>query len=111
VDEALAAGAAGAGRVVFVVAPDEADRLSLRAVQALNIADAVAPGPGAGAGDIVERHARRDAERLPAADPARLAHAAREGLLVVVVEDAADPLVLQALGKMGVSTTVLAPAP
>jgi precorrin-2 dehydrogenase/sirohydrochlorin ferrochelatase len=111
VDEALTAPDSRIGSVVFVIAPDEADRLSLRAVQALNIADAVAPGPGAGAGDIVARHARRDAERLPAADPARLAEAAGEGLLVVVVADTADPLVIQVLAEIGVATTVLAPAP
>jgi precorrin-2 dehydrogenase/sirohydrochlorin ferrochelatase len=109
VDEALTAGDARIGSVVFVIAPEEADRLSLRAVQALNMADAVAPGSGAG--DIVARHARRDAERLPAADPARLAEAADEGLLVVVVEDVADPVLIQALAEMGVATTVLAPAP
>jgi len=109
IDEALAGPSRGAGRVVFVIAPDETDRLSLRAVRALNIADVVVVGEGGE--PIIAAHARRDAERWPAADLARLTAAAGEGLLCVLVARAPDLDMIAALGERGVETAVLAPAP
>jgi precorrin-2 dehydrogenase/sirohydrochlorin ferrochelatase len=109
IDEALASPPAGAGRVVVVIAPDDPDRLSLRAVRALNIADIVVAGDAGEA--IVEAHARRDAERLGVAEPAQLAKAAAGGLLSVIVARAADPDLARSLAALGVETAVLAPAP
>jgi precorrin-2 dehydrogenase/sirohydrochlorin ferrochelatase len=109
IEEALAAGASGAGRVVFVVAPEEPDRLSLRAVRALNIADVVFAGDGGAA--IVAAHARRDAERLAAADLPALAKVAADGLTCVAVMRAPDEALITALAALGVETAVLAPAP
>jgi precorrin-2 dehydrogenase/sirohydrochlorin ferrochelatase len=109
VDEAIARPGAQAGRASFVLAPTEADRLSLRAVRALNIADVVAVAPDARA--IAATHARRDAQRLSVDDHDALVDAATHGLLVVILSPRADAALLARLEAAGVATDVVAPAP
>jgi len=104
-DAALAIGAATVGRIVLIELPEAEDLLSLRALQALGAAEVVvAPIEARG---LVDRHARRDAERLApnAADPTRLAELARAGRIVAVVGGAAD------LTGVDVAVERLAPAP
>ncbi|MGH7024756.1 MAG: NAD(P)-dependent oxidoreductase [Caulobacteraceae bacterium] len=84
-DAAIAEGLTAAGRVVLIDLPPADDLITLRAVQALGAAEVVA-GP-AEAQDLLARHARRDAERLPLAEATaeRLADLAKAGKMVVVI--------------------------
>jgi precorrin-2 dehydrogenase/sirohydrochlorin ferrochelatase len=109
IEAALADAGAAPGRVAFVLAPSEPDRLSLRAVRALNIADTIIAGPESK--DLVEAHARRDAERLdhPAAEA--LARRAAAGLSTVIITTTADEALLGELITRGVEFDLLAPAP
>ena len=108
-DAALARPEARRGAISLIEAPDQPDRLSLRAVRTLNAADAVVIGYGAAA--IVESHARRDVERWAEPDLERLVTAALAGDLIVVVDRQPDISLAKALQDRGVSVEFLAPAP
>lgn len=109
IEAALQGGEPGPGRVVVVLAPVEPDLISLRAMRALNVADAVVAAGDAM--DLVAAHARRDVERLPLADADDLAERAAVGLSTVVVTRTADEALLLALADRGVEVDLLAPAP
>ncbi|MBV8684673.1 MAG: siroheme synthase [Caulobacteraceae bacterium] len=106
---ALTETGAGPGRVAIVLAPREADLISLRAVRVLNVADAVAAGPESR--DLVEAHSRRDAERLDNPDVGELARRAAAGLSTVIVAAKADKEFVRELTAQGVEVDLLAPAP
>jgi precorrin-2 dehydrogenase/sirohydrochlorin ferrochelatase len=108
-DAALAEPVARQGRVSFIEAPDPADRLSLRAVRALNVADIVVIGEGAA--QIIASHARRDAERWTDAPVDRLAAAAGRGDLIVVADRDPKAALAEVLTGLGVAVERLAPAP
>ena len=109
IDSALAQGDARLGGVSLIEAPIQADRLSLRAVRALSVADAVVMGEGAT--PIVEAHARRDVERWDARDAGALGAAALTGQLIAVVDRHPDRQLEGALRAMAVRVEFLAPAP
>lgn len=110
-DAAIAGGWSAVGRVSFIAAPVTPDLLSVRAVRALNMADMLVVG--AGAGPVIEAHARRDADHRAwgAETESVLALQAREGRLVAVVglEDRAE--VARRLAATGVRVERLEPAP
>jgi precorrin-2 dehydrogenase/sirohydrochlorin ferrochelatase len=97
------------GRIVLILAPKEADRLSLRAVRVLNAADVVAADQAASG--IVDAHARRDAERAGPDDADRFVRAAAQGLTVAIVRPGPPSPVVEALAALGAAVEVLAPAP
>lgn len=105
--EALEARADGrpAGRVCIIDHKGPADLVSLRSARRLAEADAVAEGEGADPGVLAL--ARRDARRIDA-DPAGVAAAAGEGLLVLVL---GAPQLAEALRASGVAVEVLTSAP
>ncbi|MFN3520969.1 MAG: bifunctional precorrin-2 dehydrogenase/sirohydrochlorin ferrochelatase [Phenylobacterium sp.] len=104
---ALAQGAAGAGRVVYVAGRGPADLLTLRAVRALAAADLLIADPDAD--PAILALARRDAERLEAAEATAealiaLARAGRTAVRVVTAP--ADAAELRALAAAGVCVEV-----
>lgn len=104
-DAALAGDAGAVGRIVLIDLPEADDLLSLRAVQALAAAEVVvAPDEARG---LVDRHARRDAERLTpeSAGHARVAELVRAGRIVAVLGAAPD------LTGVDLAVERLAPAP
>ena len=107
-DEAIAAGWAGVGRVTFVEGVAVADLVSLRAVRALDTADVIVAGEDAAA--FLADHGRRDAERPASADAETLAALARAGRLVAVVGERADLGLVQALRALEIAVEVLSPA-
>jgi precorrin-2 dehydrogenase/sirohydrochlorin ferrochelatase len=109
-DAAIAGGWASLGRVAFIVPPEAEDLLSVRAVRLLNIADLVLADRQDEA--LLDRHARRDAERrdLCAAAAADLIDLARAGRIVAVLASPA-PTLIEALRQAGVEAALLAPAP
>jgi precorrin-2 dehydrogenase/sirohydrochlorin ferrochelatase len=109
IDQAIADAAWREGRVDILEAPQEGDRLSLRAVRALGAADVVVMGEGSG--EIIERHARRDAERWASATPLELARGAKSGLRLAVVDAAPDRDLLMGVRALGATADLLAPAP
>ncbi len=100
-DAAIGHGAPPGGRVSFVLAPGDADLISVRAVRALATADVIVAEPSSA---MVERHARRDAERRSPdeAPPAWIVAAAREGVNLAVVGPAPSAGLLEDLGDMAV---------
>lgn len=101
-DAALAQRQAPNGRIFLIDLPDSEDLMSLRAVQALGAAEAVA-APPKGEG-LLARHARRDAARLDhralAAGP--LTELARHGRSVAVLAPTADLVAALAGGPVEV---------
>jgi len=115
-DEAIASRGFSAGRVSFIDIPSAADLLSVRAVRVLNLADILVLG--AGAGPLVELHARRDAEHWsldgsgwgPEVEVA-IGDQARAGRLVAVVDRTDGGPAAQRLAAGGVAVERLEPAP
>ena len=105
-DAAIVGGAPPLGRVSFVLEPAVEDLISVRAVRALATADVVVAEPSS---TLVDRHARRDAERRSTADapPAWVVAAAREGVNLAVIGPAPSADLLDALAGRAV---VLVPA-
>jgi precorrin-2 dehydrogenase/sirohydrochlorin ferrochelatase len=110
-DAAIASGGSAVGRVSFIDAPAAADLLSVRAVRALNVADILVLGSGAG--PIVDVHARRDAEHWIWASEveAAIGDQARAGRLIAVVNKAFDEPVARRLAAAGVTVERLEAAP
>jgi hypothetical protein len=110
-DEALAAGWSGVGRLSLVEAPPVADLISIRAVRALNFADILVPGEGSDA--VIAAHGRRDAERWPwiGATPTALADEVAAGRLIAIVSRTFPPGLRDALAARGIAADHLAPAP
>ncbi|OYX32053.1 MAG: hypothetical protein B7Y99_09185 [Caulobacterales bacterium 32-69-10] len=92
----------GEGRVVFLRAPAQADRLTLGALRAMGGADRIV-ADGEATAEIV-RYARRDAERRASATPEDLAAWAGEGLTVLVVSAAPDEALEAAVAGLGALT-------
>jgi precorrin-2 dehydrogenase/sirohydrochlorin ferrochelatase len=109
VDAALMENVPRQGRISLIEAPAEADRLSLRALRSLSVADIVVMGEGAE--EIVNAHARRDVERWTEADADRLGAAASRGDLVVVLDRQISQELAARLIADGVAVEILAPAP
>jgi len=109
--DAIARGWTAMGRVTFIVAPDHADLISLRAARALNIADIAAADESAE--PILTAHLRRDAERvtLSMASARQLADWAGTGRLVAIVGRRPDRTLAVALADLGVAVEVLEAAP
>ncbi len=106
-DAMIAAGWTGVGSASLIAAPAADDLISVRAQRALNFADVVvAPGHAA---SLVATHARRDAERPPAADASEIAGRVRAGALVAVIDP--PPGLAAALAALGVAAEILNPAP
>ena len=110
-DDALAAGWSGVGRVSLIDAPVAADLISVRAVRALNVADILVPGDGSAA--VVAAHGRRDAERWAWAAEAWAAipEAVAAGRLIAVAARSIPPSVGEILEARGITVDRLAPAP
>ncbi len=106
-DEALAAGDDAPGLVSLVVAGSAPDLISLRAVRALAGADVLVAAEGSPLADL----ARRDVERLPGADAAKLAALAADGRRVAVILSGPDPALCGALTQAGAAVEIHAPAP
>ena len=106
-DAAIAKAALPAGRVSFILEPPAEDLISVRAVRALARADVVVTGPDTA---LIDRHARRDAERRSPeeASPAWIAASARAGLNIAVLVGAVPVALARELGELA---EVLAPAP
>ena len=110
--QALAEDRPQEGVLQFVAGRGPADLLTLRASRALAAADVLGTPQDADA--EVLGMARRDAERLPAADAGtdRLIELAREGLRVVVVITAPPAAEdIQAFARSGVRVEVMLAAP
>lgn len=110
IERALEDNGVSPGRIVFILAPAEPDQLSLRAVRALNIADAVVIA-GEDTHGLVAGHARRDVERLGRANADDLAERAAAGLTIAVLAVSASEALLRELAARGVGVDVHAPAP
>jgi precorrin-2 dehydrogenase/sirohydrochlorin ferrochelatase len=110
-DAAIASGGAAVGRVSFIDAPAAADLLSVRAVRALNVADILVLGGGAGA--IVDMHGRRDAEHWTWTSDleAAIADRAGAGQLIAVVSQVFDEPAARRLAAAGVTVERLEAAP
>jgi precorrin-2 dehydrogenase/sirohydrochlorin ferrochelatase len=92
----------GEGKVMFLQAPAEADRLTLGALRAMGGADRIV----ADGEEVVEivRYARRDAERRASATAEELAAWAADGLTVLVVSAGEQAELETAVEALGVRT-------
>jgi precorrin-2 dehydrogenase/sirohydrochlorin ferrochelatase len=111
IDAAIAGGWSAVGRISLIPTPTRPDLISLRALRALNIADVVVVG--AGAGPIVAAHARRDAEHWTwsRANDGALAAEAAAGRLIVAIDEALAPDLASRLLAAGAVVETLAAAP
>jgi precorrin-2 dehydrogenase/sirohydrochlorin ferrochelatase len=97
--EALATPREPAGRVLFLQAPAEPDRLTLAAVRALGDADRIVAGADVDPGVLA--YARRDAERSQAATAGELAAWAKRGLVVLRLAALIDEAEVHAVRAAG----------
>jgi len=103
--EALAGRAATTGRVWFLTAPSDPERLTLAALRALAAADQVVAGPDVEPALLA--YARRDAPRVEAATPAELADWAAAGLSVLRLAERLDAGELEAVQAAGAVVELL----
>jgi precorrin-2 dehydrogenase/sirohydrochlorin ferrochelatase len=97
------------GRVWFLTAPSDPERLTLAALRALGAADRIVAGGDVEAG--VLGYARRDALRSEAATPAELAGWAAAGLSVLRLAAELDRRELEAVRDAGAEIELLPSAP
>jgi precorrin-2 dehydrogenase/sirohydrochlorin ferrochelatase len=102
-------GEAATGRVSLIVGEVAGDLVSLRAVRALGVADAVVSGPAGEA--LVRAHARRDVERSSDARAGAIAALARAGRQVAVVVAGGEGALAEELAALGIAAEVMRPAP
>jgi precorrin-2 dehydrogenase/sirohydrochlorin ferrochelatase len=88
------------GRVMFLRAPDDPERLTLGALRAMGAADRIVLEAES---DEIARYARRDAERRPPADAETLAAWAGAGLAVLVISAGPDEALYAAVAALGVA--------
>lgn len=86
------------GRVMFLLAPDNDERLTLGALRAMGGADRIVAG---GETEVIARYARRDAPRRASATAGELAAWAGEGQVVLVICDEADDGLYDAVADLG----------
>jgi len=106
---ALADPTAAEGRVWFLTAPRDSERLTLAGLRALGAADHIVAGAEVEA--AVMAYARRDAARSPIATAAELAAWARDGLNVLRLAGELDHREMEAVRLHGVHVELLPSAP
>ena len=106
---ALADRTAGEGRVWFLTAPPDTERLTLAGLRALGAADHIVAGPEVEA--AVMAYARRDAARSRDATPDELAAWAAQGLNVLRLAEALDHHEMEAVRRAGAHVELLPSAP